>query len=87
MARLYIGYPNSPELRQENGYNGVLIDAADVVAAKVAAKAGKPNGSTSDDKLDAWTWAEIAGTAGTLPGAATVLWLEGVRGFGGSRST
>ena len=87
MAKLLIGYPATAELRQENGLNAVLVDAADATAAKAAAIAAKPNGSTDDAKINAWTFAEIAGTAGTLPGGVTVLWLDGARGVGASGRT
>ncbi len=86
MAKLYIGYAGSPELKQENHLNAVLVDAASSAAAKTAAIAAKVNGSTSDEKLNAWTYAEIAATAGTLPNGAAVMWLEGAFGIGAGRS-
>lgn len=84
MSKLFIGYApaSNPETRQANGWNAVLVDAASAAAAKTAAIAAKPDGSTSDDNVNAWTFAEIAGTAGTLPNGSTVLWLGDVRGLG-----
>jgi hypothetical protein len=86
MAKLYIGYPTAENQRQENQRNAVLVDAADAAAAKAAAIAAKIDGSTNDSKVNAWTFAEIAGTAGSLPNGGTVLWLEGLSNYGAHRA-
>ena len=82
MAKLYIGYATAHNQKQENGLNAVLVDAASAAAAKTAAIAAKPNGSTDDAKVNGWTYSEIAATAGTLPNGAAVLWLAGAFGTG-----
>ena len=86
MSKLFVAYPSAENLKMENGYNAVLAIGADAAAALAAADAAKPNGSTDSNKLASWTFWEIAGTAGNLPNGAGVMWLDGVRGFGGSRA-
>lgn len=86
MSNLYLAYSVSEETRMENGYNAALIVADDTTAAKVTAKAGKPNGSTTDSKLDLWAYSVVSASAGSLPNGQAVMWLDGVRGFGGSRA-
>jgi hypothetical protein len=86
MTKLYVAYPVAEETRQENGRNAALVTAADSTAALAALKAGKLDGSTDDNKLDRWTFSEIAASAGELPNGGTVLWLDGLSNHGSHRA-
>ncbi len=75
MAALNLLYASTPEDRNANGINAVIVDAVDEATSRTAAIAASLDGETI--VAPTWTYVLLAAVASGLPDSRTIVWIEG----------